>query len=329
MVENGNYLINLSGATANELILKPVYFDADINSMFRKMFMNKTKQKIAFADTLENILQSRIGCGWRPKGDMAVYERCVNLEELELMFEFCVDEIQNTVYEEALRIGMDVNNITGTVYESVIRTRIQQAIKKDLLRLAFWGRQSSADENYNLVDGVWPYLFDLVNQSLVPYTNTASGAPLAAGDAVDFFQRIWENATKVLKNTPASEKIIYVSSNIYEAWLKDLEDGVTNDAMFFTMNTQEVNAKSYRGIQIMPMYDWDAQAAAAYPATFASDANLMIYTTRNNLILASDVTAQDSQYEAWYEKKDRKWCASGAFKIGFNYALEDYFSVGY
>lgn len=329
MVENGNYLINLKGATANELILKPVYFDADINSMFRKLLMNKNKQKIGFVDTLENVLQSRIGCGWRPKGDMKVYERCVDLEDLKVNYEFCVDEIQSTVYEEAQKAGMDVMNISGTVYESVIRTRTVQAIKKDLLKLAFWGRKSSADTNYNLVDGVWPYLFDLVNKSLVPYTNTASGAPLAAGDAIDYLQRIWENATKVLKNTPASEKIIYISSNIYEAYLKDLEDGVTNDAMFFTMNTQEVNAKSYRGIQLMPMYDWDEQAAAAYPATFAADANLMIYTTRNNLVLGSDVLAPQDQYQSWYELKEELWCVKANFKIGFNYALEDYFSVGY
>ncbi len=329
MVEQGNYMLNLSGAAANELIMKPFYTDADINNIFRKMLMNKSKQKIAFADTMENVLQSRIGCGWTPKGDFDVYERCVSLEDQKVNLEFCVDELMPLVYEEALKTGTDVTNPTGTIYESVIRTRTQQAIKKDIMRLAFWGNSASADPNYNLLDGAWTYIFDLVNKSLVPYYNTSSGAPLAAGDATDIFQNVWKTAPIVLKDLPVSEKIMFVSNNIYEAWLEDLENGVTNDAFYFEMQTQDINAKSYRGVQIVPMKDWARYAAIAYPATLATDANLIIYTTKNNLLLGSDVLAQGADYKVWFEEKEEKFCVKANFKLGFNYALEDFFSVGY
>lgn len=329
MVEQGRYLINVTGATANELILKPVYFDTDVDMIFRRMLMNKNKQKIAFADSLENVLQSRIGCGFTPKGDFNLYERCINLEDLKVNLEFCVDELQSLVYEEALRAGTSVTDITGTLYEAVIRTRVQQAIKKDCNRLAFWGNTASADNNYNLVDGLWTYIFDLVNKSLVPYTNTGSGAPLAAGDAIDIFQGVWENAPVFLKDLPTSEKIILVSNNIYEAWLKDLEDGVTNDSFFFNMQTQDVQAKSYRGIQIVPMYDWARYAAAAYPATLATDANLIVYTSKNNLILGSDVSGVGADYKTWFDEDSDLFKVKANFKIGFNYALEDFMSVGY
>ena len=49
----GQFSVNFKGDEANELFLKPVYFDDEITSQFRVMLNVVTKKKMAFAQALE------------------------------------------------------------------------------------------------------------------------------------------------------------------------------------------------------------------------------------------------------------------------------------
>jgi hypothetical protein len=70
--ENGQFNINLIGEQAQELLLKPVFFDAEVDEIFDTMLLVNKKQNIGYVGAMDNILQLGDGCGWTPKGEMSI-----------------------------------------------------------------------------------------------------------------------------------------------------------------------------------------------------------------------------------------------------------------
>ena len=174
-----------------------------------------------------------------------------------------------------------------------------EAIKKHVEKLAFFGDKDQDDENINLVDGVWKYIFDLVSKNAIPYIDTNSGTPLSAGDAIDYFDAIYDAQAPVLEALAPSEKCFFVSSNIYKQYKKDLREGGFGSAAYANDTQQGIPALNYEGIEIKPMWDWP-QYATKYLGQ--PNANLMLLTTRDNLVYATDVENTDTNLEVWYDR---------------------------
>ena len=93
------------------------------------------------------------------------------------------DEFEDTVFEELLKTGTRLPDVSGTLIENLLLTRTQQAIRQDINRLSYFGNQASNDPNYDSLDGFWTvYYPELVTNDLIPRTDTGSGSALAAGD---------------------------------------------------------------------------------------------------------------------------------------------------
>ena len=312
--------IDLIGQEAQIALLKPIFFDDSLD-LFQKMYMVNSKQKIAYASVMKNVIQRSISCGMRPKGSVDIYERTINTEYLGIYLNQCFDEALNLCYESLLKAGNEISDLTGTFFMEVLVTRAQEAIKKDLEKLAFYGDKTSANEDNNTVDGLWVYLKDLISKNAIPVVNTGSGSPLAAGDGIDILQEMYENQRNELKAVAPENKIFLVTTDLYFQYQKDLREGSINSSAF-TSNVQEGGlGTAFESIEVRPMWDWQ-NYALEYQGQ--ADAHQAILTTKDNLVVATDIEDQETMLEVWYDRDSELNKVRAKFRYGFNYKLEEF-----
>lgn len=325
-VQTGEFSLDLQGSEASNLLLTPIFFDESVPELFEVMPMVNSEKKMAYASVMKNVLQRSISCGLRPKGEVDLYERCINTDLVAVYVNQCFDEALNLAYTSLLKAGRQISDLTGTLLMEILITRVQQAIKKDIEKLAFYGDKASADANINLTDGMWVYLFDLVSKALIPYVNSGSGAPLTAGDGIDILTEMYENQTNELKAVAPNEKVFLVTTDLFYQYVKDLENGSINSEAY-TANIEDGGRGSrFRGIEVRPMWDWQ-QYALDFQGQ--ADAHQAILTTRDNMVMATDVQSPQNQLEVWYDRDSELNKVRTRFRFGFNYKLEEFLVVAY
>ena len=202
-----------------------------------------------------------------------------------------------------------------------------QALKKQMLKVAFFGNKASVDDAVNITDGMWSvYIPQLVAGNLVPYINSNSGTPLGAGDGIDLLTAVWENSSNVLAAVPEAQKVLLVSANVYRQYLQDLQNNGVSSAAHLTLLTNGAQRLTFNGIEVRPMYDWQQYAAQYLNVT---DANFVLYTERTNFVLGTDIANPINQSIAWHDEEDEKLKVKSKFYLGFNYKHSDLITVAY
>jgi len=325
--EAGQFRIGLVGTQAQEMLFKPVFFDAEIDEIFETMVLVNNKQQIGYVGVLEDIMQLSGGCGWTPKGSLGLFERCIEVDEIKVNLELCYDEFVGTVYKQKLKAGSNSSNLEGTIFMQILMTRMVQALRKQMLKVAFFGNKASVDDAVNITDGMWSvYIPQLVAGNLVPYINSNSGTPLGAGDGIDLLTAVWENSSNVLSAVTEAQKVFLVSANVYRQYLQDLQNNGVSSAAHLTLLTNGAQRLTFNGIEVKPMYEWQ-QYADNY--LNVQDANFVLYTERTNFVLGTDIANPINQAIAWHDEEDEKLKVKSRFYLGFNYKHSDLITVAY
>lgn len=323
--ELGQFAVSYRGDLANEILLEPVFFDDDLRSSFRIMPNVTNRRKMQFVEKLENVVRKYTGCGFTPIGNMSVYDRTIEVERMKIDMKICWDEFKDTVMEELLNQGTRLPDLTGTQIESILIGRIQQALRLDLERLAYFGNTASNDPNYDSVDGLWTVHYPaLVAAALSPRTNTGSGSDLSAGDGIDILRAVYDQAPNELKALPANQKMFNVTHSVYNQYLVDIEEGGGADYGLLTL-INGVQQLQFRGIPVMPYHRWDG----ILTALGTTKPHYVEYTTPLNRVLATDITDPGTDLSIWYDQKDEEVYMKGRWKMGVNYVHHSLVSLGY
>lgn len=325
MTEMGQFAVNYRGDLANEILLEPVFFDEELRSSFRVMPNVTNRRKMQFVEKLENVVRKYTGCGFTPVGNMSVYDRTIEVERMKIDMELCWDEFKDTVIEELLNQGTRLPDLSGTQVESILISRVQQALRLDLERLAYFGNTASNDPNFDPVDGLWTVHYpNLVADTLIPRTNTGSGSALTSGDGIEILRAVYDQAPNELKALPANEKVFYTTYSVFNQYLVDIEEGGGADYGLLQM-INGAPSLQFRGIRVIPQYRWDATLTALGTST----PHYVEYTTPMNRVLATDITDPGTDLAMWYDQKDEKVYLKGRWKMGVNYVHHSLISVGY
>jgi hypothetical protein len=323
--ELGQFAVSYRGDLANEILLEPVFFDSELRSSFRIMPNVTNRRKMQFVEKLENVVRKYTGCGFTPIGNMSVYDREIEVQRMKIDMKICWDEFKDTVFEELLNQGTRLPDLTGTQIEAILIGRIQQALRLDLERLAFFGNTASNDPNYDSVNGLWTvYYPELVAEALSPRTNTGSGSDLSAGDGIDILRAVYDQAPNELKALPANQKVFNVTHSVYNQYLVDIEEGGGADYGLLTM-INGVQTLQFRGIPVMPYHRWDG----ILTALGTTKPHYVEYTTPLNRVLATDITDPGTDLSIWYDQKDEEVYMKGRWKMGVNYVHHSLVSLGY
>jgi len=232
--------VDLRGSEASEIFLEPVYTDPSIMQQFRMMPTVVSKKKMLFVEDLEKIVRRYAGCGFKPVGNFNIYERYVSVEKCEAGIAQCWDEFKDTVLEELMNRGVRFPDLTDTLLADILRTRMSEAVTRDIVRLAYFGNEASLLPEYNVVTGLWKQYTDLVAVDLIPRADLGSGTALAAGEGISSLKAVYDQADVRLKRLPNAMKYINVSGDVWEAYRNDLENnGGGDDGRMMLINGVE------------------------------------------------------------------------------------------
>ena len=320
-VANKGTFATYSGANLNEIFYEPVFRSDDIMRNYRVLPNVKHKMNVFTSAALTKITQKYTACSATSGStQFNIDEKTITAGRMRVALEQCTDEFFGTYIEEMYRNGVDVMNLEGTQLADAIVDRAVKGIAQDVVRLAWGG--DSATANYDQMSG-WMKLMGDDATVLAARTEFSAVAPTAptAAESLSLIRTMYDSAPAALQQVPASEKRIYVSPKTYNAYLQNLEG--TSADLAITNQQDGVLVVKFRGVQLVPMYEWDTILADTDPAMFlrggVNGTEGACYCAVDNLIIGSDVTDPEGSFKVFYDDLEEKMFFRGYFKLGVQF----------
>ena len=314
------------GAQLNEIFYEPVFRSDDIMRNYRVIPNVKHKMNVYTSAALKNIVQPYTTCSsGNESGGFNIDDKVITAGRCRVALSQCTDEFESTYIEEMYRNGVDVMNIEGTQLADAIVNRAVTGVASDVVRLAWGGDGATA--NYDAFDG-WMKLMGAdatVLAAQIQQTGAATTATVTAAHAIGLLRKCYDGAPAALQQVAAGDKKMFVTPKVFNAYLANLEGSSADLAI---VNTKEgMRTVSFRGVELVPVYEWDTILAALNPAIFTDQSaaatgnteNGVCYCAVENLIIGSDVTDPEGSFKVFYDDLEEKMFFRGYFKLGVQY----------
>ena len=307
------------GANLNEIFYEPVFRSDDLMRNYRVIPNVKHKMNVYTAAALTKIVESYSGCSATSgTNQFNIDDKVITAGRCRVALEQCTDEFFGTFIEESYRSGADVMNIEGTQLADAIVDRAVKGIAQDVVRLAWGGDVAGAVPGYTAFDG-WMELMKA--ETVLTHTGVAPAAPTAA-EALALIMKVYDQAPAALQQVAPSDKKMFVTPKLYNAYLQNLEGTGADLAI---VNRVDASPRvSFRGVELVAMYEWDTILTDTNPDLFQSAAGAdltqgICYTAVENLIIGSDVTDPEGSFKVFYDDLEEKMFFRGYFKLGVQY----------
>lgn len=306
------------GANLNEIFYEPVFRSDDLMRNYRVIPNVKHKMNVYTAAALTKIVESYSGCSATSgTNQFNIDDKVITAGRCRVALEQCTDEFFGTFIEESYRSGADVMNIEGTQLADAIVDRAVKGIAQDVVRLAWGGDIAGAVAGYTAFDG-WMELMKA--ETVLTHTGIAPAAPTAA-EALALIMKVYDQAPAALQQVAPSDKKMFVTPKLYNAYLQNLE-GTGSDLAI--VNRVDASPRvSFRGVELVAMYEWDTILTDTNPDLFVNAATNfdqgMCYVAVDNLIIGSDVTDPEGSFKVFYDDLEEKMFFRGYFKLGVQY----------
>ena len=348
------------GKFASKILLEPMFTSDNIMGNYRIYPNVKYKQNLMLAPKLQGITAVNDACGANtgctPDG-FTIAPKVITVENTSVKQEQCWDEFKSQVIVESYRNGVDMADLSGTELADAIINRTRDGIKHDLVRNMWAGDSGAevADCSYkSMGDGLWEALSvgTAINGATqlreVTAVSTDAANLIAVGSAIDpadavlLLQTVFDTAPAELQQVPASEKRIFVTPNIYNAYYGSLTTIATAGAVDYGHSEAQsgVNYERlrYRGVELVAMYEWDealtALTGADLPPLFTAATEGIqatqgcIYGAKDNFFIGTDVSAPENELKMFYDEVTEKMYIRSAFTMGFQYGWDSLVNGG-
>ena len=318
-VANNSIAATYGGAQLNELFYEPVFRSDDIMRNYRVIPNVKHKMNVYTSAALTKIVQPYTTCSATSGStQFNIDDKVITAGRCRVALEQCTDEFFGTFIEESYRNGADVMNIEGTQLADAIVNRAVKGIASDVVRLAWGGDVAGAVAGYAVFDG-WMELMKA--ETVLEYTGVAPAAPTAA-EAIGIIRKIFDEAPAALQQVAPSDKKIFVTPGIFNAYLANLEGSSADLAIVNQVDGMQ--RVMFRGVELVAMYEWATIVADTNPDVFQSAAGAdltqgICYCAVENLIIGSDVTDPSGSFKVFYDDLEEKMFFRGYFKLGVQY----------
>jgi len=339
------------GTYASKILLEPMFHSDDIMSNYTIYPAVKFRQNITLAPALSSITAVNTGCGvdntCNPAG-FSITQKSIMVENVSVKQTQCWDEFKDQVIVESYSNGVNMPDLSGTDLAEVIINRVRNGIQSDMVRNMWAGDNATAvvavDCTYaSMGDGLWVSLSEggAINGTQMREVQGTLGAAatqyvtvgdtLPAADAILALEDVYNTASAALQAIPAGEKRMFVTPNIYNAWYSALTQVASAGSVDYGHSEAQMGKQRlyFRGVELVPMYEWDtaltALAGATFPALFTAatagiDATAgVIYTAKANLFIGTDVTNPDNELKMFYDEVSENMYIRAGFTMGFQY----------
>jgi len=319
-----NISATYSGANFNELFLEPLFRDSDI-MQFRVIPNVKHKMNLYTADALSCIVKKYTTCGGAESGSFNVNDKVITAGRMRVAVSQCQDAFFGTYLEESFKSGVNVFNLEGTQLMDTILANVRQGISADVTRLAWWGDTEDTSANaqcYDSTNGWWKlFIADATINGRK--TTIANSGAFAAGDAITALRAMWTASPSALQGVANNEKGIYVSRLMYDDYLTSLED--LGNAEGFSQLVDGSIKVYFRGVEVIPMYDWDVATAQLSK----TDDVRAAYVAKQNLAVGTDTNDPEGEMKMFYDDLTEKVYVRAYFKLGVQFLHDSLVQIGY
>ena len=319
-VINDNISATYGGANLNEIFFEPTFRSDDILANYRVIPNVKHTMNVFTSSNLTKIVNKYTTCSVESGSVQSnLNDKVLTAGRLRVALEQCSDEFFDSYIEELYRSGVDVMNAEGTVVGDIMMKRTVDGIGQDVVRLAWGADSASASAAYDQFDG-W---FKLAASEVALETVAVSTDAPTAAEALSLIRGLYDGAPAALQQVAASEKKIFVTPKLLNAYLANLE-GTSSD-LAWSAQADGVQKIMFRGVELVPMYEWDTILGDINPAIFNGGTTPMnatqgaCYVAKDNLVIGTDVSDPTAQIKMWYDDKDEKTYVRSYFKMGVQY----------
>ena len=319
MTAVGNIIIPIKSETYNRLFFAPFLQDKmmfDVFQVFSDMRATEKKQMLKLGNFSRKTRRAS-GCGFNPVGDTSVTERWLETIGTKIEAELCWDELKYGALAPQIGQGNNYDRIENTQISTAIAFKIGQGAMQDAMELAFYGDTNSSNPFFNVVDGLWKYFQVGVTNGEIKQFSDKSNTPLKTGEAIELMRKVYKGASKELRGTASSEKIFFVSPDIFYQLQDDLIAGL-NGADTYTIEVLDGrDIIRFYGVEIRCMESWGELGESQLGLDQAQ--NLIVYTRRNNFVMGTDGTGMNADVMMEWQSFERKVRYRLARPMGFNY----------
>lgn len=342
---------NYQGTYASKILLEPMFRSDDIMRNYTVYPNVKYKQNLMLAPKLQGITALNTGCSSTNTCDPAgftIAPKVITVNNVSVKQVQCWDEFKDQFIVESYKSGINMPDLTGTQLADVILNRVRHGIQSDVVRNMWAGDTAvaagGATCSYAWADGLWKSLsaanaingtqmVEVTAGATTTKANTeAVGGTIASVDAITLLTTIFDGAPAELQQIPASEKRMFVTPNLYNAYYGALTAVSVTGAVDFGHSEAQSGVNyarlSFRGVELVAMYEWDTALTALNPALFncagvtggAADVkNGVIYAAKDNLMIGSNVNDPDTQLKMFYDEVSDNMYIRSNFTMGYQF----------
>lgn len=326
-----NFSYTWDGITSTDVMIKPSIMTPDILQLFTVRQGIKYKEQMALANPISKIVKKYTSCDRSETGTgVSITSKELTTTRLEVYLSECVDAFDATIMSTLTKDGIDYNDITGTQLQTVIQDLVTDAVRRDNFRIFSFGDTDNSSSDYSQLNGLWPTLIAGNASYAVKRIGAALGSgTLSSGTALTYLKAHYDGAPIILKQLENTQKAFFVTGSVYENLLASYESNSTGSENQFALLQMGPNGfLKYRGIDVKPIYAWDASLQADFPLG-NNVQHLILYTTPGNHAIGVERASDQGNIQMWYERKDRKVYIEGMYKMGYVYIHDELQTVSF
>jgi hypothetical protein len=292
----------------------------------------RTDEYLILVNSIDKILAATQGCepSYTTAGTLS--DRKISVGTFSANLKWCKQDFISTASvlsndPKFVADGLDGYDATAAVRKFWIDGMID-AMRRDIWRIVLFGNDTSSNANYNVIEGLLVKLLDANASYCVKQVGNdfgnANTTVLTSGEALEAFRKTFENAQIPLKQLPASEKIFWVTGDVYMNLLRSYESTTSGSETQFQILTDGTSILKYRGIQVEPLWIADQYLTDSTNPWYNNLRNFIIYTTKassrlSNLVLGTENASHLNQVKVFFDEKDDVTYAKSEMKFGVQF----------
>lgn len=325
---NLNYTWN--GILSMDLFFKPTLGSPALGDIFTVDLGATDTKRYHIAPTANKILKPYTGCAQAVTGTaLDITSKKIQLKPFEMYEGWCKDDFTNqlsgsynVLAQEWLKTGTDSFDPAGTPIDRMIVQLLKDGLRRDIFRRVSFGDTTSANADWNQIDGYWQSLIDQSGASnycvYASKTNFGIGA-LSADAAYNELIAIFNGSSNLLKQEAidGGKGKFLVTRSIWENLYTTYTGVGAVTELAYTAATKGLGNLTFRGIPVIPVTIWDDFLADSANPLFATTRHLISFTLKENHILGVENTADLNKIDSWFEKKDNQRYYRSNMVMGF------------
>lgn len=336
-VLQANFTHTYAGAEVIDVLFyQPEENVPSLSEMYQFKEIKGDKANIYLPQKLRKVLKKYTTCGWAVAGSTAnINDKTISVEKIKANLEECVDQWDDTIFAELMKTGVARDDISGTLIDQVIKRQTVSAVKSDIHRIIWFAENGDADTDWDMFDGFFTLMNDnsatIGTSCWIDLDATAfeTGDALAADGALGIMRQIWGAQDAVLRGMPLADRKFYVTNTFVDNYATTLENQGNIEGQRYI---QDGIAKYYfRGVELIAVPEWDVNLAdATNPHNALIGSNLIVYTTKDNLVFGSDVRTGETEFKTRYATDDDETMKiTQKFKLGAQIIHYELVCAGY